>query len=272
MKSTLLAVLLMLFPMLGPGSLRAEPPTPPADSALAEILRRGELRVGLEAGYIPFEMRDRDGAIIGFDVDMARLMARELGVQLRLVNTQWDGIIPSLLTDKFDVLMSGMTITPERASSVDFAEPYITIGQTLLIHPRHQGRLSRYSDFNDPAYVVATKLGTTGDIAAREYLPKAQIKAFETEADAAIELRNGRADAFVYDLPYNVVYAARHPDAVVHLAEPFTTEGLGWAIRKNDPALLAWLNGFLETTRQNGTYEALQRKWFVNTAWLKRLE
>lgn len=261
-----------ILALLGSWAALAEVPSPPEGSALARILRRGELRVGMEAGYVPFEMRDRDGAIIGFDVDMARLMARELDVKLRLVNTQWDGIIPSLLTDKFDLLMSGMTITPERSASVDFADPYITIGQTLLLHPRHRGLITRYEQLNGPRYVIATKLGTTGDIAAREYLPKARIKAFETEADGAMEVRNGRADAFVYDLPYNVVYVARSPDGVVHLAEPFTSEDLGWAMRKNDPALRAWLNEFLESTRQDGTYEALYRKWFVNTAWLKRLE
>lgn len=246
---------------------------PAIDSpSLQQIRSRGELRVGLEVGYMPFELRDKSGDIIGFDVDMARLMAHRLGVRLRLVNTQWDGIIPALLTDKFDLLMSGMTITEERARSVRFSDPYVVIGQTVLLHPRLRGVITRYDQLNDAQYVVSTKLGVTGEIAAREHLPRAQLKTFETEADAVVELRNGRADAFVYDLPFNAIYAAQYPAAVVHLDMPFTTEPLGWAARLDDPAFIDWVNAFLAQTRSDGSYDALYRKWFVNGAWLGRLE
>ncbi len=253
------------------------PPASAADQALwekstlNEILQRGELRVGLEVGYMPFEMRDKKGNIIGFDVDLARLMAKTMGVKLTLVNTQWDGIIPALLTSKFDVLMGGMTITAERNLQVNFADPYITIGQSVLLARKHRDRVSAYSQLNDAQYTIATKLGTTGDIAAKRFMPKARIKSFESEADATMEVRNGRADAFVYDLPYNVVYAARFPDALVHLGEPFTREALGWAVRKGDPDFLNWLNNFLRQIRDEGVYDALYRKWFENTAWLQNV-
>jgi polar amino acid transport system substrate-binding protein len=240
-------------------------------STLDEILKRGELRVGLEAGYMPFEMRDKKGDIIGFDVDLARLMARYMGVKLTLVNTQWDGIIPALLTGKFDLLMGGMTITPERNLKVNFCDPYVMIGQTVLLSRKLAGTVSRYEQLNDPRYVVATKLGTTGDIAARKYLPKARLKQFESEADAAQEARSGRADAFVYDLPFNAVYAAQNPDRVMHLKEPFTQEALAWAVRKGDPDMLNWMNHFLAQIRRDGIYDALYRKWFEGTAWLENV-
>jgi polar amino acid transport system substrate-binding protein len=240
-------------------------------STLNQILQRGELRVGLEVGYMPFEMRDKKGRIIGFDVDLARLMAKTMGVKLTLVNTQWDGIIPALLTDKFDILMGGMTITAERNLQVNFAEPYIVIGQSVLLARKHRDSVAGYSQLDDARYTIATKLGTTGDIAAKRFLPKARIKSFESEADATMEVRSGRADAFVYDLPYNVVYAARFPDALVHLAEPFTREALGWAVRKGDPDFLNWLNNFLRQIKDEGVYDALHRKWFENTAWLQNV-
>lgn len=249
-----------------------------ADSALAErstlnqILKRGELRVGLEAGYMPFEMLDKKNNLIGFDVDLARLMARSMGVKLTLVNTQWDGIIPALLTDKFDLLMGGMTITPERNLKVNFCDPYILIGQTVLMSRKHAGKITRYDQLNDPRYVIATKLGTTGDIAARKYLPKAQLKQFESEADGAMEARSGRADAFVYDLPFNAVYAAQNPGAIVHLKEPFTQEALGWAVRKGDPDMLNWMNHFLAQIKRDGIYDALYKKWFEGTAWLQNVQ
>lgn len=242
-----------------------------AQSTLQSIIKRGELRVGMEAGYMPFEMRDKNGRIIGFDVDIARLMARSMGVELKLVNTAWDGIIPSLLTDKFDVIIAGMTITPERNLQVNFTQPYMLIGQSIVLNKRHEKTVSSYRDLNDPKFVISTKLGTTGDIAARRYLSRAQVRTYESESEAVTEVRNGRADAFVYDLPYNAVYVAQHREQLLHLDEPFTKEALAWAIRKGDPDFLNWLDHFLAQIRRDGTYDALYEKWFERTEWLENV-
>ena len=108
----------------------------------------------------------------------------------------------------------------------------------------------------------------TGDIAARKQFRRARLRTFEHQAEAAFEVQNGRADGFVYDLPFNAVMAARYPDSLAHLNEPVPPEELAWAIRKNDPALRAWLNEFLASLRKDGTYQALYRKWFEGSAWL----
>ena len=273
MRQALLTATLLLLAWLTPMD-----PAQAADQALWEkstlnqVLKRGELRVGMEAGYIPFEMRDKRGAIIGFDVDLAKLMARYMGVKVTFINTQWDGIIPALLTDKFDILISGMTITPERNLQVNFAQPYLIIGQTVLLNARHRDSVKSFKDLNDPKYTLATKLGTTGEIAARRYIGKAKLKTFETEADAALEVRNGRADAFIYDIAFNVVYGAQYKDALVHLKEPLTKEPLGWAIRKGDPDFLNWLDHFQNQIRNDGTYDALYNKWFEGTTWLVNVQ
>ena len=267
MKITLV---ILTYVLLWAGTACANPAS--SDSpTLQQIKQRGELRVGLETGYMPFEMRDKSGEIIGFDVDLAKLLARKLGVKLTLVNISWDGIIPALLTDKADLLMGGMTITPERAQRVDFSEPYMQIGQTLLMNRKLSERVKSYQDLNDPKFNIVSKLGTTGDIAARKYLPKAKLRVFETEADAAIEVRNGRADAFVYDFPFNAVFAAQHKDSLVNLLPPFTQEDLGWAVRKSDPAFLTWVNAALREMKANGTHQALYKKWFESDAWLANI-
>ena len=241
---------------------------PKSSPTLEQVLARGELRVGLEVGYMPFEMVDKSGEVIGFDIDLARLMARKLGVKLAVVNQSWDGIIPALLTGKFDVTLGGMTITPERATRVDFSDPYLTIGQTVLLRRKLAGTVRSWEQLNDPKYRVLSKLGTTGEIAMRKHFPKAQLRTFEHQSEAAIEVRNGRADAFVYDLPFNAVMASQFPYGLVHLSQPFTHEDLGWAIRKGAPALRAWLNEFLAGLKQDGTYQALYKKWFESSAWL----
>lgn len=240
-------------------------------STLEQIQRRGELRVGLEAGYMPFEMLNKKGDLIGFDIDLARVMAKAMGVKPRFVNTQWDGIIPALLTGKFDLLMGGMTVTPERNLKVNFADPYIVIGQSVVLAKKHAGTVKDYAALNAPQFTIATKLGTTGDIAARKYLPKARIRQYESESDAANEVRSGRADAMVYDLPFNAIYCAQNPERLVHLKEPFTYEPLAWAVRKGDPDFLNWLNNFLMLVKGDGTYDALYRKWFEGSAWLQNV-
>ena len=150
---------------------------------LDDIKAAGVLRVGMEPGYMPFELTNQKGEIIGFDVDVAKRMAKKLGVKLELVSTAWDGIIPSLMTSKFDVIMSGMTITDERSQVVDFADPYIIIGQTALVRKDLAGEIKSYKDLNNPKYKIASKLGTTGEFAAKETFPKAQYFSYETEQE-----------------------------------------------------------------------------------------
>ena len=241
-------------------------------STLNQILQRKELRVGMEAGYMPFEMRNKKGEIIGFDVDMVTAMAKAMGVKLTLVNTAWDGIIPALLTDKFDIIASGMTVTQERNLRINFADPYITVGQTILLAKKHEGKITSWEQLNDPQYTVATKLGTTGDFAAKKHLPKAKRNAFETEQEAAMDAMNGKVDAFVYDHPFNAIFNARNPDKMVFLDEPFTYEPLAWAVRKGDPDFMNWLNNFMRQMRGDGSYEEIYNKWFKSNDWLKEVQ
>ena len=239
-------------------------------STLNAILQRGELRVGLEPGYMPFEMKDKKGNIIGFDVDMAKTMAKAMGVKLKLVPTAWDGIIGSLLTDKFDILISGMTITQERNLKINFANPYISVGQTILAQKKHAGKT--WKDLDKPEYTIVTKLGVTGEIATRKMFKHAKIRTFETEADAAQEVLNGKADAFVYDKPYNAIFfAAKGKGKLIHMDQDLTYEPLGWAVRKGDPDFLNWLNNFLNQVKHDGVYDRIYNKWFKSTKWQKKV-
>ena len=242
-------------------------------STLEAILQRGELLVGLEAGYLPFEMVDKKGEFIGFDIDVAKEMAKAMGVKVTFVNTAWDGIIPALVTEKFDIIISGMTVTQERNLKINFADPYIVIGQTILLNKKHEGVVTSYKDLNDPQYTVTSKLGTTGEQAIKRLMPKANYKSFEVQAEAAFEVLNGNADAFVYDFPICVTFMAQHgADKLVFLDEPFTYEPLAWAVRKGDPDFLNWLNNFLRQLKNDGRYERIYDKWIKTTDWIKEIE
>lgn len=239
-------------------------------STLEEIIKKGELRVGFEAGYMPFEMTDKKGGFVGFDIDIAKEMAKALNVKFVPVNTAWDGIIPALVTQKFDIIMSGMTVTQERNIQINFADPYIVVGQTILLNKKHEGKVKSYKDLNDPKFTVVSKLGTTGEQATKREIPKCTYKSFETETEALLEVVNGKADAYVYDKPNCVVALAEQgTDKLVFLDEPFTYEPLAWGIRKGDPDFINWLNNFLRQIKNDGRYDRIYNKWIKSTDWYK---
>ncbi|WP_207064011.1 transporter substrate-binding domain-containing protein [Motiliproteus sp. SC1-56] len=265
-------VLLALSLMMSAGLASANDNDLWEKSTLNQIVQEDQLEVCLEAGYMPFEMRDKKGRIVGFDVDLAKEMAKAMGVKLKIQNTAWDGIIPALLTGKCDIIMSGMTVTAERNLKVNFADPYLVVGQTILLNPKLKGEVKSYRDLNDPKYTVTAKLGTTSDFVAKKYMSNAKLNLFETESEGALEVINGNADAFVYDLPFNAIYSAQNKGKVVHLGDSFTYEPLGWAIRKGDPDFMNFLNNFMAQIKGDGTYEKYYDKWFASDEWLESVQ
>jgi polar amino acid transport system substrate-binding protein len=259
------------------------------DSTLEGILQRGELRIGLEVGYMPFEMIDkrsglrqkeirhggfrrkgRQLSLMGFDIDIGIEMAKELGVKPVFVDTLWPSIIPALKLGRFDIIFGGMSVTETRKTKVDFANPFMTVGQTVLLNAKHKNTVKSYKDLNDSKFVVVSKPGTTGEEAVQRLIPKASYETADTETEGAMRVLKGTADAFVYDLPFNAVFIAMHPsDQLIFLDEPFTEEPIAWAIRQNDPDFLKFLNSFLEEIKKDGRFDKIYKKWFINTDWFK---
>ena len=259
------------------------------DSTLEGIFQRGQLRIGLEVGFMPFEMidkrsglrqrelrhgdmrrRGRQVNLIGFDIDIGIEMAKALGVKPVFVDTLWPGIIPALNLGRFDVIFGGMSVTEERQELVDFANPFMTVGQTVLLNKKLQGAVRSYKDLDDPKYTVVSKPGTTGEAAVKKLMPNCTYKPFDTEDEGATQVLEGKADAFVYDFPYNAVFIALHgTDNLVFLDKPFTTEPIAWAIRKNDPEFMKFLNNFLAEIQKDGRFDRIYQKWFKGTEWFK---
>jgi len=242
-------------------------------STIEQILKRGELRVGFESGYVPFEMTNKKGEFIGFDMDFGRRLAKSMGVKFVPVNTAWDGIIPALMTGKLDIIMGGMTITQERNLKVNFDDTYIVVGQTILINKKLQKQVLSYKDLNNPKYIVTSRMGTTGEQAIKKYIPKATYKGFESEAEAGLEVINGKADALVYDLPFcGFLYGSQGKGKTIFLSDPFTYEPLAWAINRGDPDFLNYLNNFLRQTKGDGFYDRMYKKWITGSEWKAELE
>jgi polar amino acid transport system substrate-binding protein len=244
-----------------------------AEDTLMAIQKRGVLRIGTDPGYMPFELINKKGELIGFDIDLAEEMAKAMNVKLEIVSTAWDGIIPSLMTDKFDVIMGGMTVTQERNLTINFSEPYLLIGQSILLKKDLAGEVQSYKDLNDPKYTVSGKIGTTGEIATKKLISKAKYISFDTEQEGVMEVVNGKVDAFIYDLPFNAIAANQKGQGqIVHLDQPFTKEPLAWGIRRSDPDFVNWLNNFMSQLKYDGKFDKIYNKWFKDDAWLKEIQ
>ncbi|MCG4452373.1 transporter substrate-binding domain-containing protein [Pseudomonas sp. MMS21-TM103] len=241
--------------------------------AIDDAVKRGSLRVGMDPTYMPFEMTNKRGEIIGFEVDLLKAMAKSAGVKLEVVSTSYDGIIPALLTDKFDIIGSGMTLTQERNLRINFSDPFIVVGQTLLINKALEGKINSYKDLNDGQYRITSKIGTTGEMVAKKLIAKAQYHGFDNEQEALLDVVNGKADAFIYDAPYNAVAVNKAgAGKLVYLDQPFTYEPLAFGLKRGDYDSLNWINNYLHQAREDGTYARIHAKWFKSVAWLKDME
>ncbi len=224
---------------------------------LDEIRARGELVVGSDAAYPPFEFVDKDGNIVGIDIDIAKAIADHLKVKLRVVNTSFDGIIPALLAKKFDMIISAMTITPERAKQVDFSIPYYNAGQLITVR-EDDNRIKSEKDLQGK--IVAVQLGTTGQFYAESLPGIKEIRKFETVDGAFLELKNGRVDAVIADDLTSLAFV-RSTKGLKVINKLLTKEQYGIAVRKEDKALLREINIVIARLKKEGVIEKLREKW-----------
>ncbi|OPA95045.1 amino acid ABC transporter substrate-binding protein [Pseudomonas fluorescens] len=241
--------------------------------ALDDAVRRGVLKVGTTPTYVPFEMTDKQGRIVGFEVDLLHAMSRALGVELELVAVPYTDLLSGLMAKKFDLIGSGMTVTQERNLKLNFSDSFIVVGQTVLMHPGLAGKVSSIEDLDDAVYRIVATQGTTGEAAAQRFLTAARLSSFARSEDALQQVVEGKADAFIHDAPYNLIAMTRPQNrALLALEQPFTFEPLAFGLKKGDYDSLNWINHFLNQVAQDGTYDRLHDKWFKDTAWMAEID
>jgi polar amino acid transport system substrate-binding protein len=178
-------------------------------------------------------------------------------VRLVLRNVPFETIFSDLTTGRVDLVVSGVTVTPERARTVAFSRPYYETVTCLLLSRARAAGVRGIADLDDPARTVVVKQGTTGEAAARERVPRARIRSYPTENAAALEVAQGRADAFLYDRASVVQHHRLHPETTILLEEPVTLEPYAIAARLGDAALVAWLDEQLRRLEASGRLEVL---------------
>lgn len=217
------------------------------------------LRVGMELSYPPFEMTDERGNPSGISVEMAMALGEYLGRPVVIENTPFQGLIPALRTGKIDVILSSMTRTEERARAIDFSDPYLTTGLTLLVAA--DSDIEQVDDLNQRGRRVAVKQGTTGHIYASSHLDQARLLLLDREAFAVLEVSQGKADAFIYDQMSIFKHWQRNADTTRALLDPFQVEYWAMGVRKGNDTLLEQINEFIEEFRESGGFERLGDKY-----------
>ena len=217
------------------------------------------LIVGMELAYPPFEMTDTSGKPTGVSVDLATDLAKSLGRPVVIQNTAFDGLIPALKTGKIDLVISSMTATAERAQSIDFSEPYISTGLSLLL--KKDSTAKGIADLDREGVKVAVKKGTTGHIFATNNLKKAQVLVLDKESAAVLEVSQGKADAFIYDQMSVYQNWQRNKETTQAILEPFQKESWAVGIRKGNDELKAQVNRFIKEYREKGGFEQLGERY-----------
>ena len=242
-----------------------------AAGVLETIKKRGAIRVGLST-FVPWAMRDKNGELIGYEIDVAKQLAEDMKVKAEFVPTGWDGIIPALLAGKFDVVIGGMTITPERNLTVNFTQPYANSGIHLVANKELAAGFKSLEDFNKPEVVLAVRRGATPATVAKRLMPKATLRQFDEDALALQEVLNGKAHAFITSTPTPAFEALKHPDKLfLPIPEPFVQGAEGFALRKGDPDALNFFNNWILLRQQDGWLKERHDYWFKTRDWATRV-
>jgi polar amino acid transport system substrate-binding protein len=237
------------------------------ESTLEQVLKRGVLRVGMST-FVPWAMKDKTGKLIGFEIDVATRLAQDMGVKVEFIPTKWAGIIPALLTGKFDVIIGGMGILPSRNLKVNFTMPYDVTGMSMVAHKELAAGFKSLADFNRADVVLAVRLAATPVAAAQKFMPKAQLRKFDDESQAVQELLNGKAHAVVASAPMPAFQALKYPDKLfLPLKETFTREPIGFALRKGDVDTLNFFNSWITVVKAEGWLAERKHYWFETRDW-----
>lgn len=243
-----------------------------AASTIETIKKRGVLKVGMDI-FQPWAMKSKKGTLIGFEIDVATRLAKDMGVKIEFIPTAWSGIIPALLTGKFDVVIGGMGITAQRALQVNFSQPYDYSGMSIVASKKLAKGFSSLEDFNKSDVEIAVKMGTTAAAAAKKFLPKATLRMFDNEPQAYQELRNAKVHAVIGSAPRPAYEAVDYNESLfLPVLGTFTKEPIGFAMRKGDPDTLAYFNSWITIVGLEGWLEERHNYWFGTKDWIDQVE
>jgi ABC-type amino acid transport substrate-binding protein len=256
-------VLLFCLALVGCYVNPITPPPPVLAPEPSGTLLNREFRIGIAPHYPPLAYKFR-GELVGVEVDFAQQLGKELDKHITFVETPWPELIPALVEGKIDIIMSGMSVTEERAKLVSFTEPYMHIGQMALVRARDQAAFANLQRFFDTTSRVGFVSHTTGEQVAKVIFSQAKLAPQPTVEDGVAALRQGVIDVFIHDAP-TVWRIGGNPGEtqLIGLYWPLSEEPLAWAVRKNDVPLQFALSQRVKDWKLSGRLQQLMSRWIT---------
>ena len=264
MRKAVLGILLALFFVLVNSSISVAGPV------LDGVLKKGELVVGMTGDQPPLNATTKTGEIIGLDADLARVIAASMNLKVRFAKMPFAELLPALQAGKVDMVISGMTMTPERNLKVAFVGPYHVSGKGILTKVKSLETLKK-DGVNSEKFKVATLKGSTSQYVVEKAAPKAKLTLSASYEDALALLFQDKVDAVIADYPFCAYVAARYPERELAVGESkLSFEPLGIAIRE-DALWINELENFIKMLMGSGDLNAIQERWFKRGDWIKQM-
>ena len=243
-----------------------------AGDTLQRVIDFKVLKVGMSGNQPPMTMTNRDGGLMGFDVDLAKALADAMKVKLEIVPMPFSELLPALEQNKVDMVLSGLSITPERTEMVSFVGPYMMSGKSILTKNSVLAKIEASKDFNRKDLKLVALSKSTSAAFVRAVAPEAQLIEVGSYDDGVAMIRDGKADALVADMPLCVLSVMRYPDAgFTTLERPLTVEPVGIALGKNDPQFFNLVDNYLRAYEKTGILGKIRKKWFEDSSWVAAL-
>ena len=238
---------------------------------LQDVLNAGTLRVGVTL-FAPWAARGADGELVGFEIDVARQLAADMGVKAQLLPYDVDRLVPALESGEIDIIAAGLTITPDRALHVNFSEPYAESGISLATHVEGTANVTDVAALDKDTFTIAAVEGSVGVQLARRLWPHARVQVFPSVEAASEALLAGEVHGYVEDEPVPTFLALENPGVVdVPTGRPLLVSPAGFAVNKGDPDFLAFLNAWITAREADTWLPTTASYWFESLRWRERL-
>ena len=250
----------------------AEPQSSSQPGTLQSVLEKKTLRVGVSL-FTPWTIKHRDGQLVGYEIDVAKQLAKDLGVKPEFHVLEWEKIIPALLNRQIDIIIAGIVITPQRALKVNFSQPYDSSGIGLVTNISLTKHFKGPKDLNSPEVIIATVTGTISEDLARRVFSKATLKSFPTSQEAIEAVTGGKVHGYVEHEAITTFVALDHPELVDEpLSKPLLETKAGFAVNKRDPDFINFLNAWITAHEADTWLASVHKYWFEGVEWRKELQ
>lgn len=240
-----------------------------AGDTLQRVVDFQVLKVGMSGNQPPMTMVNREGGLMGFDVDLAKALAVAMNVQLEIKRMPFGELIGALEKDEIDMVLSNLSITPERTELVSFVGPYMMSGKSILTKSASMESLSTTEAFNRKEVTILALKNSTHVSFVKSVAPEAKLVEVASYDEGVAQLMDNKADLMVADMTQSILAVLRFPDAgLTTLEKPLTVEPIGIAVSKDDPQFFNLVDNFLRSYEKTGVLAQLRKKWFEENGWI----